>query len=231
MIVLAVTLLVGSVAAFTYTQKLKLERSPVSTARFDRWLSPECGCPGRTARLSFLLRERERIDATIVDGDGSFVKTLLARSEQGPGRVRTEWDGRDEAGRVVPDGDYRVRVRMRDERRTIVIPVDVHVDTVPPQAQLLGVSSTTLGPGETIELRYATNEFGRPLLLVDGELVTTGGERKPGRRRMTWAGLSGGASLPAGIYAVSLIVEDRAGNRSEPTASAHVAVTAGDERR
>ena len=98
MIVLAVTLLVGSVAAFTYTQKLKLERSPVSTARFERWLSPECGCPGRTARLSFLLRERERIDATIVDGDGSFVKTLLARSEQGPGRVRTEWDGRDEAG-------------------------------------------------------------------------------------------------------------------------------------
>ena len=46
------------------------------------------------------------------------------------------------------------------------------------------------------------------------------------RRRS--GGLSGGAPLPAGIYAVSLIVEDRAGNRSEPTASAHIAVTAGE---
>jgi hypothetical protein len=36
--------------------------------------------------------------------------------------------------------------------------------------------------------------------------------------------------LPPGLYAVSLVVEDRAGNRSEPTAEAHVAVTAGEER-
>ena len=227
MTLLAVTLLVGSVAAFTYTQKLKLQRSPVGTARFDRWLSPECDCPHRTAGLSFQLRERERIDATMVDGDGNHVKTLLAGSEQGPGRVRTEWDGRDEAGRIVPDGDYRVRVRMRDKRRTIVIPVEVHVDTVPPRARLLGVSSTTLAPGEEIELRYATNEFGESFLLVDGELAASVGGRTPGRKTITWAGRIGKAVLPPGIYAVSLVAEDSAGNRSEPTASAVIEVTAG----
>jgi hypothetical protein len=231
LIVLAVTLLVGSVAAFTYTQKLKLERSPIATARFERWLSPECDCPRATAGLSFLLRERERIDATIVDGDGNFVRTLLAGSELGPGRVRTKWDGRDEAGRIVPDGEYRVRVRMRDERRTIVIPVDVHVDTVPPRAQLLGVSSTTLGPGERIQLSYATNEFGRPFLLVDGELAARGSRRTPGRSTVVWGGRTRRELLMPGIYAVSLIVQDRAGNRSEPTASADVAVTAGDPGR
>jgi hypothetical protein len=227
MTVLAVTLLVGSVAAFTYTQKLKLERSPVGTAHFDRWLSPECDCPHEIARLSFDLGESERIDTTMVDGDGNLVKTFLAGSEQGPGRVRMVWDGRDEAGRIVPDGDYRVRVRMRDERRTIVIPVDVHVDTVAPRAVLVGVSSTTLAPGDRIVLTYETNEFGRPLLLVDGEVAARGGERKPGRKEVTWAGRLRRDLLPPGIYAVSVVVEDSAGNRSEPTTAAHIAVTAG----
>jgi hypothetical protein len=227
MTVLAVTLLVGSVAAFTYTQKLKLERSPVGTARFERWLSPECDCPRQTARLTFQLRERERIDATMVDGDGNLVKTLLARSERGPGPVRTEWDGRNEAGRVVPDGDYRVRVRMRDERRTIVIPVEVHVDTVAPQVRLLGVSSSSLEPGEEIELRYATNELGRSILLVDDEIAARGPKLQPGRTTITWAGHVRAALVPAGVYSVSLVVEDSAGNRSEPTDPAHIVVTAG----
>jgi hypothetical protein len=228
MTVLAVTLLVGSVAAFTYTQKLKLERSPVSTARFfDRWLSPECDCPRETTRLTFRLRERERIDATIVDADGDFVRTLLTASEQERGRVETGWDGRDEAGRIVPDGDYRVRVRMRDERRTIVIPVELHVDSVRPRTRLVGVSSTTLEPGDRIVLTYETNEFGEPLLLVDGEVAARGGERKPGRKTVTWAGRLRRDLLPPGIYAVSLVVEDSAGNRSESTTAAHIAVTAG----
>jgi hypothetical protein len=227
MTVLAVTLLVGSVAAFTYTQKLKLERSPVGTARFARWLSPECDCPRETAKLSFLLRERERIDATIVDTDGDFVRTLIAASEWESGRVPMEWDGRDEAGRVVPDGNYRVRVRMRDERRTIVIPVDIHVDTVPPRALLLGVSSTTLERGEKIEFAYETNEFGRPLLLVDDEPAAGGRRRAPGQKEVVWGGRVRRVLLPPGIYSVSLIVVDRAGNRSEPTASTEVAVIAG----
>lgn len=228
MTVLAVTLLVGSVAAFTYTQKLKLERSPVGTARFfERWLSPECECPRETTRLTFRLRQPERLDATIVDVGGDFVRTLLTASEEERGTVELEWDGRDEAGRVVPDGDYRVRVRMRDERRTIVIPVDVHVDTVPSRARLLGVSRTTLARGEKIELAYETNEFGRPILLVDGEPAAGGGERAPGRSTVVWGGRVRRALLPPGLYSVSLVVEDRAGNRSEPTASTDVAVIAG----
>jgi hypothetical protein len=227
MTVLAVTLLVGSVAAFTYTQKLKLERSPVGKADFDRWLSPECECPQESAALRFELRERERLDATIVDSDGDFVRTLLTASEQAVGWVETDWDGRDEAGRIVPDGDYRVRVRMRDERRTIVIPVELHVDSVPPQARLLGVSSTTLAPGDRIVLTYETNEFGKPLLLVDGEVAATASAREPEGTKVRWAGEVSNEPLPPGLYAVTLIVEDSAGNRSEPTRATHIAVTAG----
>lgn len=226
MTLLAVALLVGSVAAFTYTQKLKLERSPVQAAHFDRWLSPLCRCAQQTVALSLELRERERIDATIVDADGDFVRTLLTDSERRRGTLEMEWDGRDEAGRVVADGDYRVRLRMRDERRTIVIPVEVHVDTVAPSVRLVDVPDTTLAPGEKVTLDYETNEFGTPLLLVDGALAATGRQGKPGRREIDWAGRSDGAELPPGLYSVSLVVEDRAGNRSEPTYAASIAVTA-----
>jgi hypothetical protein len=127
----------------------------------------------------------------------------------------------------VPDGDYRVRVRMRDERRTIVIPVEVHVDTVPPRARLAGVSNTTLAPGESIRLTVETNEFGTPLLLVDGEPAAAGPSGKPGRREVVWAGRADGAELPPGLYAVTIVVEDQAGNRSEPTRPTHIAVVAG----
>jgi hypothetical protein len=226
MTALAVALLVGSVAAFTYTQKLKLERSPIGRTTFDRWLSPGCGCEQDTARLRFQLRERERIDATIVDADGERVRTLLTASDEDAGPVELEWDGRDDAGEVAPDGDYRVRVRMRDERRTIVIPVEVHVDTVPPRVALRGVSTTVLAPGETVELTYETNEFGTPLLLVDGEIAATPPPRKPGRNEVLWAGEAGETELVPGLYAVTFIVEDQAGNRSEPTRPTHIAVVA-----
>jgi hypothetical protein len=120
---------------------------------------------------------------------------------------------------------------MRDKRRTIVIPVDVHVDTVPPRARLRGVSNTTLTPGGIV-FSYETNEFGRPLLLVDGKLAAGGPGREPaGLKTLTWAGRALRKLLPPGIYSVSLVVEDRAGNRSEPTDSTTIAVTAGEERR
>jgi hypothetical protein len=84
-----------------------------------------------------------------------------------------------------------------------------------------------LGPGEKITLDYETNEFGTPLLLVDGELAATGGARKPeGLTEVEWAGEVANEPLPPGLYSVSLVVEDRAGNRSEPTYAASIVVTA-----
>src|SRR4051794_41582463 len=75
-----VVLLAGSAAAFTRTEKLKLDPAPVAKPRFERHLSPGCNCPRKEATLSFLLRRPEQLDAAVVDLDGRRVVTL-ARSE------------------------------------------------------------------------------------------------------------------------------------------------------
>lgn len=224
MTLLAVALLVGSVAAFAHTEQLKLERSPVGQTRFDRWLSPGCSCPGETAELSFVLREPERIDVTVVDG-GEVVRSLATELRRPGGRVSFTWDGRDSAGRVAPDGDYSIRVRLRDERRTIVIPKEVHVDTRPPRARVTSVSPALLAAGQRLRVRYMANEYVRPVLLVDGQVAARGRLRPPGARQLTWTALLDGASPAPGPHELVLVVEDRAENRSDPTEAFTIVVT------
>jgi FlgD Ig-like domain len=127
MILLAVALLVGTVAAFTYTEAIKLERKPVGRVRVDPRLVPECDCPRETADIRFDLREPARIDVTIVTRDGDEVRVLESDVRRPQGRVELTWDGRDDAGLVVPPGVYRVHVRLKDERRTIEFPEGIRV--------------------------------------------------------------------------------------------------------
>ena len=215
-LLLAVALLVGAVAAFSYTEKLKLTRAPVGVPRFDRWLAPGCDCPQGSASLSFLVRKPQRIDVDVVDRDGDPVRTLASGVRRPVGRVEYEWDGRDDAGAAVADGPYRVRVRLLDDRRTIVIPVDVNVDTRPPRLTDVRVAPTTVAVGEEVGIRFATSEFGRPLVVVDGEVAASGPVGRAGVRRAFWT-----PSAP-GSYEVAVAFEDRAGNVSEPAGATQV---------
>jgi hypothetical protein len=208
--ILVLALLLGSAAAFTRTEKLKLEPAPVAKPRFERRFAPACGCPKATAHLSFLLRRPERLDVSIVDSDGAHVVTLAQGRDLRAGRVRFKWNGRDGEGRVVSEGVYRLRVRLEHDRRTILIPIAVQVDTVAPLARLLGLHAN-----QGIDLRYRSNEAGRAILFLDGHVLARGKRRPPGTWRMQWEG-----SLPARPgrgHEVTLVVVDRAGNRSEPT--------------
>src|SRR4029078_7458239 len=86
LIVLAVALLVGSAAAFTRTERLKLAASPVAKPLFERPLPPPCGCTHATSTLSLLLRRPERLDVSVVDSDGGHVATLADAQEAKGGR-------------------------------------------------------------------------------------------------------------------------------------------------
>ena len=120
LIVLAVALLVGSAAAFTRTERLKLAASPVSNPQFERHLSPTCDCPHAVVQLSLLLRRPETLDASVVDSDGAHVKTLLEGKAARAGKQVFTWDGRNDDGDVVTDGLYRLKLRLERDRRTIL---------------------------------------------------------------------------------------------------------------
>jgi hypothetical protein len=120
-------LLVGSAAAFTRTERLKLASSPVAKPRFERHLYPNCDCKDRRARLSVLFRRPEQVDVSIVDIDGAHVATLARGKHLLAGRTSFGWNGRDDTGKVVAGGRYRLQIRLVGERRTILIPNTIAV--------------------------------------------------------------------------------------------------------
>lgn len=207
MIVLAVVLLVGSAAAFTRSERLKLAASPLGKPKFERHLSPTCDCPHATASLSFLLRRPERLAVSVVDSDGGHVATLADGEDVEAGTVSFEWDGKDDDGQVAPDGLYRLKVRLEHDRRNILIPKTILLDAEPPQLRVLEAVTTDEG----VRVRYRTNEGVRVRVFSDGKRVAAGGRSAAGVGRITWT--------PAGVPPageLALVAVDRSGNRTEP---------------
>jgi hypothetical protein len=213
-------LLGGTAAAFAVTEALKLEYSPVNRPRFDRVFSPTCACETSVASLSFRLRRSDRLDLAIVSGD-TTVRTLADGVEYPRGRVRVEWDGRDDSGAIVPDGPYRLRVDLAEAGRTIVIPKDVLVDTQPPQLEIVDAGPRIFSPDgdgrrDEVAIVYRADEDTAPSMLVDGRLAGEGKLRRRRERTVTWNGELSGRPAREGTYVVSLGARDAAGNVSTP---------------
>jgi FlgD Ig-like domain len=224
--VLVVALLAATAAAFALTQGLKLQKSPIfGTAIPYRTFSPVCDCDRETATISFRLREADRLDVAIVDGN-EVVRTIDRGRSYPRGPVVVEWDGRDDAGEVLPEGEYRPRVRLRDARQTITLPNPIRIDVTPPVVQDVTIRPRVISPDgdgrfDRVVVTYRLNEEGTGRLFVNGRRY----ERKLFARtedRFTWNGRVGGRVGRPGLYALEVVAADRAGNRSERTPSVQV---------
>jgi len=227
----ALALVAATAGAFAYTEHLKVQRSPVASPVLTRFFSPDCGpaCPTRTAVIGFRLRRAELVDVAIVDLTDKVVRTLVRGLSHRRGRVRLHWDGKTDAGSSAPDGAYRVRVRLDRERRTIVIPIDVNLDTRPPAVRLVSVRPIVISPDgdgrhDRATVVYRSSELAAPLLSVNGRTVARGHGRSGGVAKLHWPGRGDGRDLPAGGYELTLRVQDRAGNVSRPTRAVRVEV-------
>ena len=100
--VLVVALLAATATAFTLTQGLKLEQSPIFGTDVDKVFSPICGCESNRARISFRLREADRLDIALIDSDGDVVAIPVEGERFGRGRVVIRWDGLRADGQRLP---------------------------------------------------------------------------------------------------------------------------------
>jgi hypothetical protein len=227
-VLVVVFLLGGTAAAFAVTQGLKLEKSPVLSPKITKTFSPVCDCDrwaalrgGDHALVSFRLRKGDSVTLEVVDGDGDVVRTLFRGRRFGPVQVEEAWDGRDDAGRIVPDGDYRPRVRLADAHRTIVFPNEMKVDTAKPRIEHFSLSRRVFSPdgdgrADGVSVAYELSERGRVRLLVNGKVRT----RKRGQAptgALQWFGRFRGHPVRPRLYRLELVAVDDAGNRSRRT--------------
>ncbi len=213
-------LLAATAAAFALTERAKLERSPIYGTRVDPTFSP-AGKVKPVAHVVFRVRPRERVDVLIVDGEGRTVSTLLSnRSVRPRTRLDLVWNGITPAGLLVPDGDYRPVVKLLHSHRTITLPSEIRVDTVPPKIvvkhpQYPIISPDGDGRHDVFTFHYAINEKAHAILLVRGDQVLfTRTSKSSGE--LTWNGrLPGGARARPGRYVLSISAQDIAGNRAK----------------
>jgi hypothetical protein len=218
---LVAALLVATAAAFAYTERLKLTPSPITGTNVAKVFSPVCECADDTARIAFRLRKRDRVTVTILDRSGAVVRTLVSARPQRAGLVVVYWDGRDDAGRDVSAGGYKPRVKLALNRRTIVLPNTIRVDTTPPRVELVSVEPRAFSPdgdgrADRIAVGYRVDEPAQVSLYVDGaRRVVKRGTRQEGT--IDWNGRVGGVALPAGPHEVSLVARDLAFNSGART--------------
>ena len=226
LIVLA--LLAATAAAFAVTERLKLERSPITGTRVDRVFSPVCECARDVAVISFVLRRAGTVTVELLDGDGDRVRRLVSDREEQRGRLSYTWDGRDDLDRLVEDGVYRPRVLLEEHGRTIVLPNPIRVDTKAPRIRLLRVFPQIFSPDgdgrrDRLTARYDIGEPARAMMLVDGRRRVLSKFRET-EGQLVWFGRVQGRPVRPGTYEIRLRAFDRAGNRSSSRRAVQVVV-------
>ena len=217
--VLVVALLAATAAAFALTQGLKRQKSPIFGTDVDKVFSPVCECDSDTATIAFKLRAPDRIDVAIVDGGNRVVRTIVRERELEAGPVAIRWNGRDDAGAVLPEGDYRPRVHLDRAHRTIRLPNPITLDVTAPTVEVVTYAPRAFSPdgdgrADSVTFRYRLSEPARGMLFVNGKrrvLQLFAREADS----LTWYGKLRGKSLRAGVYEAQVGAFDPAGNRAE----------------
>jgi len=222
-----VALLAATAGAFALTQGAKTELVPIYETHVDKVFSPDCGCTTSVARIDFRLRRKDRLTVWL-DHDGARVRTLVPGRTYPRGWVRLEFDGIDDSGVTLPQGDYRPVVHLAREHRTIELPNTIVLDTTPAAVHVRHRIYTHLSPDgdghkDTFRIRYSVSEPAHGILLVDHHQVEYT-RFQPLHGTLVWNGRIDGRTARPGNHVLEVSAQDLAGNRTKPFPFAVVTV-------
>jgi len=226
--VLVLGVLAGSAAAFAVSEGLKVQRAAVTAVHVAHTFSPVCRCPTDRASIAFRLTRSDRLDIWIVNSNGRVVRTLVRGRLFGRGAHHFTWNGRDDAGKLLREGNFKPRIRLNRAGRTLTMPNPIALDVTPPRvlsvkARPLLISPDGDGRADVLRVRYRVSEHAHAVLLVNGrQRVRSRFQRL--RDEIDWFGKEGGRALPPGRYRLQLAAVDLAGNRSRPVPAGTVRI-------
>jgi N,N-dimethylformamidase beta subunit-like protein/flagellar hook capping protein FlgD len=221
-------LVAATVGAFFVTTRLKRSAPVVEELTFARYISPNGDGRHDFVDIGFQIKKSDEVTLTILSAEGSELRVLARDRELAPGRHRFRWYGRTGAGTPAPDGEYRLRVGLRKQGRSVTSRRKLFVDTTPPRPVVRYVTPNSISPdgagtNNSARLRFNGPVRNRPTLLVyrtDVEAPRLVARRagKAGDPQLVWDGLVGlghhRRPAPSGNYALVAQVQDAAGNRS-----------------
>jgi flagellar hook assembly protein FlgD len=219
--VVFVLLLGATFAAFFAAQRIKGAPPAVQVRGMERYFSPNGDRARDVNRFRLRLDERKVVSVDVVDASGEAIRRIADGATVQPSRLlRLSWDGRTNGGTRAEDGEYRVRVTLREEGRSVTAGRLMRLDTEPPHPRVRRITPSEIaGPdpaGTQIHvggvsakhrtrLRIFRMDGGDPRAVADLTLP-------PGVRSAEWDGRAGGEQAPPGTYLVQVTTRDRAGN-------------------
>ena len=206
-------LLAATATSFAVEERLKLEDSPVLKTQVEKLFSPKKG----EAKIGFQLRREENIQLDIVDDQGTVVRHALGTGVFGQSFHQFAWDGRNDAGRIVPDGVYHVQLQLKDEDRMIEFPSTIRADSTPPTVEQIAIKHRVFSPdgdhrADQVNVRYTFSEPAYAILFVDGKKVARSYRKKPVGTIQWYA-----RGKRPGDYRLALAAQDLAGNTAGST--------------
>lgn len=120
-------LVVATVAAFAYSQRLKRDPLVLDRVTFGtvaaRSFTPNGDCRFDRTRIRFRVTRTDRGTVQVVKPGGKLIVTLARDVPLKRYRFFTfYWDGRSRIGGRAPPGRYKLRVRLLDQGRVLVPP-------------------------------------------------------------------------------------------------------------
>jgi hypothetical protein len=240
-------LVLATLTAFFVTQQLKSEFPLVIRFAADPSdISPNGDRFRDVSKVGFDLSEPASVSFSIVDGEGNEVRRIFDdRRLAGDAHHRFRWNGRDDEGRAVPDGEYRMRVVRRDEGRVINSLKVITVDTRPPSVRITSARPGVIAPGAPgqrprVRIRYSGPRNQAPEFRIfrtdEGSPRVVSRFRGDRSRSAVWDGYVRGHPAAEGDYALTVTVRDSAGNLAVapadvPTAAVAAAGTGVSVRR
>ncbi|HEY5199210.1 MAG TPA: hypothetical protein VIJ51_19485 [Solirubrobacteraceae bacterium] len=133
-------LVVATFAAFFVTQRLKHSPTLVQAATAVPYIYQAKG--HRKALISFKIKRADDVTVTVVGANGDDIDTLASEVHMQAYLQRSfRWRGLTASGRRAPFGLYRIRVRLRDAGRSVLLArpdgelATIRVEPVPASAR------------------------------------------------------------------------------------------------
>ncbi|MEA3339214.1 MAG: FlgD immunoglobulin-like domain containing protein [Chloroflexota bacterium] len=162
-----------------------------------------------TALVMYSLSDDADVTVNVLDATHTAVRTLVDDESQAAGQHTVVWDGLDQMGQALPDGEYLVQVTAHVTVRSSASTIRLHIDTQPPIIRLANLPEDIEVGGDQSEMLIEG--------VTDPDATVWLNDSPQPLEVSTSGGFSVLYPLREGVNQIELTTVDQAGNRASVT--------------